>query len=270
MDRNNGGRFGGNGGLSLRRVSKIVEVLRFQQPYRGEFHEEQWLAARIGLLPGAHMASPEVERDFSVESMWSERPMGFHLDPNGFQGEVWDNLERRKAIYEYCPEIKLILDMRLERERCPIPYQSLEPIETTPPEGDGQPNGIIDHNGQPINPDYYLPATLGDVPPAEAVPNTAEVATFRQYDQPGTGMELPGSESLEDKNLQQNSAKADANAFATGVEAPQDTLSTIEPSPTSSDVEDPRTTPEATETSPDPTTVEITSQTVQETVAEET
>ena len=99
----------------------MLEVLHFQKPYRGELHEDQWMAARVGLLPGANMASPELEREFAVESLWYERPMGYHLNPAGLRGEVWDDIHRRKHIFSYCPEIKIIMDMRLERERCPLP-----------------------------------------------------------------------------------------------------------------------------------------------------
>ena len=150
--RNNAARFGGNGGLSLRRVSKILEVLHFQKPYRGEFYEDQWMAARVGLLPGAKMAAPEIERDFAVESLWSERPMGYHLNPAGLNGEVWDDHERRKSIYGYCPEIKIILDMRLERERCPVnptalnPEQMLSDQQQAGSSGEGVPPTDTDRN----------------------------------------------------------------------------------------------------------------------------
>ena len=173
--RNNPSRFGGNGGLSLRRVSKILEVLRFQKPYRGEFNEDQWLAARIGLLPDANMADPELEKEFAVETIWSERPLGYHLNPGGLNGEVWDDRDRRRQVFEYCPEIKIIMDMRLERERCQYPI-FLPPIEELPEGavfeggGDGGGDGVllgypvegsidgmaVDHNGNPV-PELYRP-----------------------------------------------------------------------------------------------------------------
>ena len=68
------------------------------------------------------MAAPQVEREFAVQDKWYDRPMGYHIDPNlrpGTSPDVWDNVKKRKEIYEYCPEVKLLLDMRLERERCP-------------------------------------------------------------------------------------------------------------------------------------------------------
>jgi hypothetical protein len=61
-----------------------------------------------------------MQNQFSVEEVYHEKPMGYHLRvgaghlPEG----VWKNREQRKNIIEYCPEIAIILDMKLERERC--------------------------------------------------------------------------------------------------------------------------------------------------------
>lgn len=122
-DRNLEDRFGGNGGLSLRRVSKVLEVLQFQTRLDNTFSEDQWMASRVGLVPGANMAPPAVEKEFAVEDIWTERPMGYHINPTvgpGNSQDVWDDPAKRKMIYEYCPEIKIILDMRLDREQCPL------------------------------------------------------------------------------------------------------------------------------------------------------
>jgi hypothetical protein len=45
-------RFGGNGGLSLRRVSSIIEVLRNQKRVDGSQPEDVWLTERLGHRPG--------------------------------------------------------------------------------------------------------------------------------------------------------------------------------------------------------------------------
>jgi len=61
-----------------------------------------------------------MENHFSVEEVYHEKPMGYHIRsgagrlPEG----VWKNKEQRKAIIKYCPEISIILDMKLEKERC--------------------------------------------------------------------------------------------------------------------------------------------------------
>lgn len=112
------GRFGGNGGLSIRNVEKVKEVLRFQKRWDDSSPEDQWLSSRLGLLPDANMCPPEKEREFAVEDVWHEWPMGYHLNPNGAVSDVWDTRGTRKRIFDYCPEIKIILDMKLEREKC--------------------------------------------------------------------------------------------------------------------------------------------------------
>ena len=119
VHRNNGARFGGNGGLSLRKVSSIKEVLKFQTRLDHSFSEDAWISSRMGLLPDAHMCDPVLEREFAVEDVWQERPMGYHVNPAGWSNEVWGDRDKRRMIYDFCPEVKIILDMYLERERCP-------------------------------------------------------------------------------------------------------------------------------------------------------
>ena len=68
------------------------------------------------------MASPQVEAGFSVEAIWHEKPMGYHIGSSGIgvqlHKEIWDNERQRRHIFEYCPEIKMIMDMRFRREQC--------------------------------------------------------------------------------------------------------------------------------------------------------
>lgn len=111
--------YGGNGGLSLRRVSRIIQVLHFQTRRAGFWEmEDLWLIQRIGVLPGARMANGTTESRFSVEQVWSDEPMGYHLGWGGARlaKGVWNDPQKREKIWNWCPEIKLILDMRLERE----------------------------------------------------------------------------------------------------------------------------------------------------------
>ncbi|KAJ6264990.1 hypothetical protein Dda_1145 [Drechslerella dactyloides] len=109
--------FGGNGGLSLRKISRIRQVLSFQQRLPDSESDDAWLISRLGLLPGANMATPDQEAEFSVENIWHQSPMGYHVGRR-LSDDVWGNETHRKGVYEYCPEIKMILNMRLERERC--------------------------------------------------------------------------------------------------------------------------------------------------------
>ena len=105
-------------------MSRILEVLEFQTRLDNSFPEDKWMASRVGLIPGAKMATPAVEMEFAVEDIWAERPMGYHINPTlgpGNSLDVWEEQFKRRMIYEYCPEIKIILDMRLEREVCEAP-----------------------------------------------------------------------------------------------------------------------------------------------------
>ncbi|KAI0402955.1 hypothetical protein F4802DRAFT_334103 [Xylaria palmicola] len=64
---NPSGRFGGNGGLSLRRVSAIIEVLRNQVRADNSEPEDVWLTERLGHRPGARMANGSLSLTFSGE-----------------------------------------------------------------------------------------------------------------------------------------------------------------------------------------------------------
>jgi hypothetical protein len=105
--------FGGNGGLSLRRVSSIVKALQNEtRPPNYFLWEDRWLNDHLKALP-----PPAISKQFSVESVWYERPIGYHLRGSGklLDGSVWLNATRRRHIFRYCPETKLILgNMNLE------------------------------------------------------------------------------------------------------------------------------------------------------------
>lgn len=144
-------RFGGNGGLSIRRVSAIVDVLRSQQ--RADFSEAEdvWLAERLGHQPNARMANATVSLTFSGEMHtglathlatdretsgynstleaategdlmvkgiddWREgfyEPMGYHTGGGGtyLHSQIWGSPRLRKHIWDYCPEVKMTLAM---------------------------------------------------------------------------------------------------------------------------------------------------------------
>ncbi|KAI9646540.1 hypothetical protein NHQ30_004533 [Ciborinia camelliae] len=135
------GRFGGNGGLSLRRVSAIIDVLRNQVRKDNSEPEDVWLTDRLGHRPGAKLANGTASLTFSGE-MWNgeaERvaklkhgtkagglikgvddwrdgfyePMGYHTGGSGvtLHGPIWGTPEKRKHIWDYCPEVKMTLAM---------------------------------------------------------------------------------------------------------------------------------------------------------------
>jgi len=66
------GRFGGNGGLSLRRVSAIVDVLKNQERIENSEPEDVWLTERLGHRPGANLANGTVSLTFSGEMFSGE------------------------------------------------------------------------------------------------------------------------------------------------------------------------------------------------------
>jgi hypothetical protein len=113
-------RFAGNGGLSLRRISAVRKILSFQARFNDTGPEDEWFGRRITLMPGAKVANDAEEQHFSVEGVYHEKPMGYHIRESGnyLDDEVWKNAERRKANFEYCPELVIIMPMKLERERC--------------------------------------------------------------------------------------------------------------------------------------------------------
>lgn len=84
-------------------------------------HEDEWFSNRLGLLPDSNRANVTVSQSFAVRDVWSERPLGYYVRPNihpDNSKDVWALQERRKQIFEYCPELRLVVNMRLEKERC--------------------------------------------------------------------------------------------------------------------------------------------------------
>ncbi|KAI4174002.1 MAG: hypothetical protein LQ343_002565 [Gyalolechia ehrenbergii] len=105
-------RFGGNGALSLRRVSAVKQILGFQTRLNDSDPSDRWLSMRMGLLPDAKMAPASKEAEFSVENIWHDKPMGYRLD-NILPDSVWGDRNKRKQIYDYCPEVKIIHEMKM-------------------------------------------------------------------------------------------------------------------------------------------------------------
>ena len=146
---NPNGRFGGNGGLSLRRVSSIIDVLRNQVRADGSEAEDVWLTERLGHRPGSKLANGTMSQAFSGEMFsgekvqvikgWPEKynssleavehgeyvegvddwregfyePMGYHTGGSGqwLHTAIWGSPEKRKHIWQYCPEVKMTLAM---------------------------------------------------------------------------------------------------------------------------------------------------------------
>ncbi|KAH8683142.1 hypothetical protein BGZ60DRAFT_480249 [Tricladium varicosporioides] len=145
---NPNGKFGGNGGLSLRRVSTIVDILRNQERAPNSEPEDVWLTDRLGHRPNAKLANGTASLTFSGEMFTGEtekvtgkkkgkgknkdptkagelikgiddwrdgfyEPMGYHTGGSGnmLHSGIWGTPEIRKHIWNYCPEVKMTLKM---------------------------------------------------------------------------------------------------------------------------------------------------------------
>lgn len=119
LSRTEDDRFSGNGGLSLRRLSAIRRVLKFQERRNDTTPEDEWFGTRVTVLPGANVASGK-NGQLAVEDTYIPNAMGFHVRDGGneLNPTVWKNANQRKEIFAYCPEISFIMDMKLEVERC--------------------------------------------------------------------------------------------------------------------------------------------------------
>lgn len=103
----NGDVPGGNGGLSLRHIPPIIEVLKndAREPGHRQW-EDTWVCERL-----KNAAPAQEEIHFSVESLYVERPLGYHIRGSGKLQDpvVWGNATRRRQIFDYCPETKILL-----------------------------------------------------------------------------------------------------------------------------------------------------------------
>lgn len=72
------------------------------------------------LMPGLKIASAEEEMHFSVEDIWADHPMGYHVREGGtnLPEDIWADEGNRRKIFGYCPELSMIMPMKLERQRC--------------------------------------------------------------------------------------------------------------------------------------------------------
>ena len=64
-------------------------------------------------MPGAN-----VSKTFSVESVWDDTPLGYHIGWMGVHHEqIWDDEKQVQHVLQYCPEVKMILGMRLDGDK---------------------------------------------------------------------------------------------------------------------------------------------------------
>ncbi|KAF4947344.1 hypothetical protein FGADI_10495 [Fusarium gaditjirri] len=108
------------GDLSIRRVSAIRQILSFQSRYNDSAGEDSWFGTRLDVLPDSKIAMTS-DRPFAVQNNITSKPMGYNIQGRGdlVNQDVWKYPEARKEAMEYCPELHIILNMKLERDRCP-------------------------------------------------------------------------------------------------------------------------------------------------------
>jgi hypothetical protein len=94
---NPGGRFGGNGGLSLRKVSSIIDILREQKRIESSEPEDVWLTERLGHRPNAKMANGTVSLAFSGEMNSGNSENLDKTKENSNPGNFSESLEAAKA-----------------------------------------------------------------------------------------------------------------------------------------------------------------------------
>jgi hypothetical protein len=104
---------GGNGGLSLRKVSKILQVLRKEKRTNGDGAlEDLWLSDRINALKGANMPNATMSKTFSVESVWDEKPLGYHVGWLGVHHPQVRTIQVEMRVFEH-----RAWELRLTRNR---------------------------------------------------------------------------------------------------------------------------------------------------------
>lgn len=101
---------GYNGGLSLRNPRLFLEITQQEKGFKGsgtEF-EDQWFYKELKKREDAVLPGVEVASTFAVETIYRDRPLGYH------QAQRWQagNMDK---IEEWCPEIKMLVGRRIAK-----------------------------------------------------------------------------------------------------------------------------------------------------------
>lgn len=108
VDEARGLGMGYNGGLSIRNRTKCLEIVTtydWQVERHGDHsegnvdYEDQWFSKKMREVR-ANLPTTEVAMKFSVETMWYDKPLGYH------QPNVWQK-DRMEEIYKWCPEYRM-------------------------------------------------------------------------------------------------------------------------------------------------------------------
>lgn len=108
---------GFNGGLSLRNRSMTLDIIKatsWKEEIDKSDHpddpkirfEDQWFYGKMKEI-GARLPTIETANKFSVETMWYDRPVGYH------KIATW-NMGRLEEIDRYCPEHRMATNLPIE------------------------------------------------------------------------------------------------------------------------------------------------------------
>lgn len=107
----------GTGGLTLRRVSTVRRFLRDFPRTNDSIPEGEWFGSGLPIMPGARVA-PEIQTQAAAENTGNIARLQIGYDRHQLSGPAWGDAAKRREILDYCPELSLIMDMKLEVERC--------------------------------------------------------------------------------------------------------------------------------------------------------
>jgi hypothetical protein len=114
------GKYKGNGGISLRRVSLVHQILNSNTRFEDD-PEASFFANKFKDLPEAQqVANDAVAQHFVLEGDFVEHPFAIHAPSDGTQlpPSVWDDHDNRMKMYESCTEIRMIIPTKFDREKC--------------------------------------------------------------------------------------------------------------------------------------------------------
>jgi hypothetical protein len=98
---------GYNGGLSLRNPKMFLEITQMSDfKTSGESFEDQWFYKEVKKRGGA-LPVEDVAKTFSVETIYYEKPLGYH------QPQRWQK-DHMEQIEEWCPEVKMLIGRRAQ------------------------------------------------------------------------------------------------------------------------------------------------------------
>ena len=91
----------------------MIQILQHQRRLDNSDPEDVWWTERLAHLPYSKTANGTMSNRFSAEGIWYDEPLGYHTGGGGniLPGGTWSDPEKRQHIYDYCPEMKMTLDM---------------------------------------------------------------------------------------------------------------------------------------------------------------